>query len=104
MRFSQCREGGRHRVKVRVGEPAPTIVKEAVERDAELIVLSWSGSSAEGRGAVVKALLDTAPCPLLIVPASATVIDLATPPRRRRQLSLRCGLAPAPAPGTSSDQ
>jgi hypothetical protein len=26
-------------------------------------------SFAEGHGAVVKALLDTAPCPLLIVPA-----------------------------------
>ena len=69
MRFSQCPEGGRHRVCVRVGAPAPTIVKEADAVGAELIVLSWKGSFAEGHGAVVKALLDTAPCPLLIVPA-----------------------------------
>jgi nucleotide-binding universal stress UspA family protein len=69
MRFSQCPEGGRHRVCVRVGEPVPTIVKEAREDGAELIVLSWKGSFAEGHGAVVKALLETAPCPLLIVPA-----------------------------------
>ncbi|MCX6362908.1 MAG: universal stress protein [Actinobacteria bacterium] len=69
MRFSQCPEGGRHRVCMRVGEPAPTIVKEAQAVAAELIVLSWSGSFAEGHGAVVKKLLDTAPCPLLIVPA-----------------------------------
>ena len=69
MRFSQCPEGGRHRVCVRVGEPVSTIVKEALEDGAELIVLSWKGSFAEGHGAVVKALLDTAPCPLLIVPA-----------------------------------
>jgi nucleotide-binding universal stress UspA family protein len=69
MRFSQCPEGGRHRVCVRVGEPVPTIVKEAREDGAELIVLSWKGSFAEGHGAVVKALLDAAPCPLLIVPA-----------------------------------
>jgi nucleotide-binding universal stress UspA family protein len=69
MRFSQCPEGGRHRVCVRVGEPVPTIVKEAQEDGAELIVLSWKGSFAEGHGAVVKALLETAPCPLLIVPA-----------------------------------
>jgi len=69
MRFSQCPEGGRHRVCLRVGEPAPTIVKEANAVGAELIVLSWKGSFAEGHGAVVKALLDTAPCPLLIVPA-----------------------------------
>jgi nucleotide-binding universal stress UspA family protein len=69
MRFSQCPEGGRHRVCVRVGEPVPTIVKEAREDGAELIVLSWKGSFADGHGAVVKALLDAAPCPLLIVPA-----------------------------------
>jgi len=69
MRFSQCPEGGRHRVCMRVGEPAETIVKEAQAVAAELIVLSWNGSFAEGHGAVVKALLDTAPCPLLIVPA-----------------------------------
>jgi len=69
MRFSQCPEGGRHRVCMRVGEPAATIVKEAQAVAAELIVLSWKGSFAESHGAVVKALLDTAPCPLLIVPA-----------------------------------
>jgi nucleotide-binding universal stress UspA family protein len=69
MRFSQCPEGGRHRVCMRVGEPAATIVKEAQAVAAELIVLSWKGSFAEGHGAVVKKLLDTAPCPLLIVPA-----------------------------------
>ena len=69
MRFSQCPEGGRHRVCVRVGKPAPTIVKECDSLAAELIVLSWNGSFADGHGAVVKALLATAPCPLLIVPA-----------------------------------
>ena len=69
MRFSQCPEGGRHRVCVRVGEPVSTIVKEALEDGAELIVLSWKGSFAEGHGAVVKALLEKAPCPLLLVPA-----------------------------------
>ena len=69
MRFSQCPEGGRHRVCMRVGDPAGTIVKEAREDGAELIVLSWKGSFAEGHGAVVKKLLETAPCPLLIVPA-----------------------------------
>jgi hypothetical protein len=69
MRFSQCPEGGRHRVSVRVGDPARTIVRESASLQAELIVLSWRGSFEGGRGAVVKALLATAPCPLLIVPA-----------------------------------
>jgi nucleotide-binding universal stress UspA family protein len=69
MRFSQCPEGGRHRVSVRVGDPAKLIVKESITLQAELIVLSWGGSFAGGHGAVVKSLLATAPCPLLIVPA-----------------------------------
>jgi nucleotide-binding universal stress UspA family protein len=69
MRFSQCPEGGRHRVSVRVGDPAKLIVKESITLQAELIVLSWGGSFAGGHGAVVKNLLATAPCPLLIVPS-----------------------------------
>jgi nucleotide-binding universal stress UspA family protein len=38
---------------------------------AELIVLSWSGSLERGRASVVRELLETAPCPLLIVPSDA---------------------------------
>ena len=71
MRFSQCPEGGRHRVAVRVGDPAGIIAEEAQTGEAELIVLSWGGSFDTGHGAVVKELLGTAPCPLLIVPAAA---------------------------------
>jgi len=70
MRFSQCPKGGRHRVAVRVGDPADVIAAEARSSAAELIVLSWGGSFASGHGAVIKELLDTAPCPLLLVPSS----------------------------------
>ena len=69
MRFSQCAQGARHRVSVRVGEPANTIVAEARDDDAELIVLSWGGTFAAGHGLVVRRLLETAPCPLLVIPA-----------------------------------
>jgi len=69
MRFSQCARGARHRVSVRVGEPASTIVAEARAGDAELIVLSWGGTFAAGHGLIVRRLLETAPCPLLVVPA-----------------------------------
>ena len=48
MRFSQCPEGGRHRVCVRVGEPVPTIVKEA-RRSAP------SSSCCRGRAASPRA-------------------------------------------------
>jgi nucleotide-binding universal stress UspA family protein len=78
MRFSQCSKGGRHRVRVRVGDVATAIVEEALQHDTDLIVLSWCGSLQEGRGVTVRELLETAPCPLLIVPASAPVIDLAS--------------------------
>ena len=67
MRFSQCSRGGRHRVCVRVGEPVPSIVAEAREVRAELIVLAWRGSLATGRAANLKLLLEQSPCPLLLV-------------------------------------
>jgi nucleotide-binding universal stress UspA family protein len=69
MRFSTCPEGGRHRVAVRVGEPAEIIAAEAAAHDAELIVLSWNGSFESGHGAVIRTLIETAPCPLLLVPS-----------------------------------
>jgi nucleotide-binding universal stress UspA family protein len=68
MRFSQCPEGGRHRVAVRVGTPALAIAEEARADGAELVVLSWNGTFAHGHGAVVRELLEIAPCPLLIIP------------------------------------
>jgi nucleotide-binding universal stress UspA family protein len=69
MRFSQCVEGGRHRVCVRVGDPAETIVREVRDLDAELVVISWRGSLAEDRAPVVRALREDAPCPVYLVPA-----------------------------------
>jgi nucleotide-binding universal stress UspA family protein len=69
MRFSQCPRGGRHRVALRVGDPAAVIAEEAGANGAELIALSWSGSFESGHGAVIRELLDTAPCPLLLVPS-----------------------------------
>ena len=70
MRFSQCPEGGRHRVCVRVGEPAEAILRETRELAAELIVISWRGSLAEDRAPVVRALLEASPCPVYLVPAA----------------------------------
>lgn len=69
MRFSQCPEGGRHRVCVRVGEPGDVIVRELGELGAELVVISWRGSLAEDHAPVVRALLDSSPCPVYLVPA-----------------------------------
>jgi len=70
MRFSQCVEGGRHRVCVRVGDPAEAILRETRELEAELVVISWRGSLAEERAPVVRALLEASPCPVYLVPAA----------------------------------
>jgi hypothetical protein len=67
LRFSQCPEGGRHRVLLRVGEPAAVIAEEARQGEADLLVVQFSGSFEGGRGAVVRELLASSPCPLLVV-------------------------------------
>ena len=71
MRFSQCVEGGRHRVCVRVGDPAAAIIREVRELGAELVVASWRGTLAEDRAPVVRALLEGSPCAVYLVPAAA---------------------------------
>ena len=70
MRFSQCVEGGRHRICVRVGDPAEAIIREVRDLDAELVVISWRGSLAKDRSPVVRALLDASPCPVYLVPVA----------------------------------
>lgn len=70
-RFSPCSKGGRHRVAVRVGEPGATIIDEAREAQAELLVASWRGNLAHQHAASLKQLLEASPCPLLLVSPSA---------------------------------
>lgn len=72
MRFSQRAEGCSHRVNVRVGDPARVIAEEAQASEADVVVLTWKGTFAEGHGRVVRRLLEASPCPLLIVPAGWT--------------------------------
>jgi nucleotide-binding universal stress UspA family protein len=71
MRFATCPEGGRHRTVVRVGDPAEVIVSEATKPPADLIVLAWQGVFSAGRSMFVRAVLEDAPCPLLLVAVSA---------------------------------
>ncbi len=71
MRFAQCPEGGRHRVAVRVGDPAELIPKEARTLGAEMIVLSWTRSLEAGHSQQVRSLFDASPCPLLLIPSAA---------------------------------
>jgi nucleotide-binding universal stress UspA family protein len=71
-RFSQRAEGCHYRVSVLVGDPAATIAEEAGASQAELVVLCWKGTFAEGHGRTVRRLLATSPCPLLVVPTGWT--------------------------------
>jgi nucleotide-binding universal stress UspA family protein len=71
MRFSSCPRGGRHRTLVEVGDPAETILAQALKLKAQLIVLAWSRDVGEGKAQLVRSLLCEAPCPLLLVPAAA---------------------------------
>jgi nucleotide-binding universal stress UspA family protein len=68
LRFAQCPRGGHHRVCVRKGEPSEMILQEARQLDADLIVLSWGQSLEDGRSQQVKILLESGPCPLLLIP------------------------------------
>ncbi|MBN2205314.1 MAG: universal stress protein [Thermoleophilia bacterium] len=69
LRFAQCARGGRHRLVARVGDPVATMVREARDLDAQLVVLSWWGTLAGERAPVVRAMFEESPCPLLLVPA-----------------------------------
>jgi len=71
MRFATCPEGGRHRTIVRVGDPPAVIVQEAASLPADLVVLAWAQVLSEGRSLSVRAVLEEAPCPLLLVPVPA---------------------------------
>jgi nucleotide-binding universal stress UspA family protein len=68
MRFATCPEGGKHRTVVRVGDPLKVIISEAKRLPADLIVLAWGGVFTKGHSAVVRGILEDAPCPLLLVP------------------------------------
>jgi len=71
MRFAAaCPGGGVHKTVVRVGDPAEAIIREAARVNTDLIVLTWTGEYVEGRSMLVRALLERAPCPLLLVPAA----------------------------------
>lgn len=52
------------------GEPAAEIVRFARERACDLIVAAWGGCLEGQRAAVVKSLLERAPCPLLFLRAA----------------------------------
>lgn len=56
-------------VFLRRGEPTEEIERFAAERDADLIVLSWHGTLESDHAMVVRCILESASCPVLLLRA-----------------------------------
>ena len=53
--------------ETKVKDPLKVIISEAKRLPADLIVLAWGGVVTKGHSAVVRGILEDAPCPLLLV-------------------------------------
>lgn len=62
----------RLRLSLTRGEPGAEISHCAVTRSADLIVLAWRGNLEQERAATLKAVIQAAPCPVLVLRAEAT--------------------------------
>lgn len=60
---------GTVRLQLRVGSPADQIIAVARETDAHLVALGWSQVLERGRAAIVRAALQEARLPVLLVPS-----------------------------------
>lgn len=63
----QCPRTG-VQLEVRTGEPREAVLDVAQKTDADLIVLGWSQQLDQGRAAVVRATLEQARVPVLLIP------------------------------------
>jgi nucleotide-binding universal stress UspA family protein len=55
------------RLFLSAGEPAPEILRVAVELESDVIVLVWHGELSERHGAVFGEVVRNAPCPVLVL-------------------------------------
>jgi nucleotide-binding universal stress UspA family protein len=63
-------------VLVEVGDPAEAIVRVARELRSDVIVMAWSGSIDPDRARTAKAVLRSAPCPVMFLRTSPeSVLD-----------------------------
>ncbi|MBD0291909.1 MAG: universal stress protein [Thermoleophilia bacterium] len=60
------------RLEVRVGEPREHVVAVARESDVDVIALGWAQELAEGRAAVVRAALEEARVPVVLIPVAVS--------------------------------
>jgi nucleotide-binding universal stress UspA family protein len=72
---------GRVRLEVRVGRRDEQILRAAEEIGGDLIALGWSQNLAQGRAAVVRAVLDRGRIPVMLVPVDVAPLAAAGPER-----------------------
>jgi nucleotide-binding universal stress UspA family protein len=68
-RFFRCPPGVPVRLQVTAGLSPDVIVRTARMIPADLIVMAWGGVLKAGRAMTLRAVCETAPCPVLLVPA-----------------------------------
>ncbi len=79
--------------ELRVGDPAEQLLELVAQRACDLVALAWHQDLSRGRAALVRAILERSPVPVMLVPAwehARAFADVAPPPR-----------AAAPAPATA---
>ncbi len=64
--LAHAHEGVRLRLYVAAGDPGAEILRFATAKPVDLVVAAWGGRLDEDRAQTLKALLDAAPCPVLI--------------------------------------
>ena len=62
----------RLRLRVSGGEPAAETIRVAKEESADLLVLAWKGHWEDSRAPTLKAVLQGAPCPVMVTRVAAT--------------------------------
>jgi nucleotide-binding universal stress UspA family protein len=65
-------------LETRVGEPEQHVVAVALEWGADLIALGWSQELAEGRAPIVRAVLEQARLPVLLIPVATVAAEAET--------------------------
>lgn len=66
-----CPYPERVRLEVRIGSPGENVLQVAEETSSDMIALGWSQDLGAGHAAVVRAVLERSPVPVLLVPVGA---------------------------------
>jgi nucleotide-binding universal stress UspA family protein len=66
-RLAHCEDTPRLKLRLAAGKPGGTIAAYAREHDVDLVVMPWHGTLAPTRAATVKAIIEDAYCPVMLL-------------------------------------